>query len=74
MEFATIATRDKLLPPEQWLEQSPPGDLEPLFRARRPPRRLQPADNLAQSIQRLAPPLLTHFRVVMILSIVDKFS
>ena len=48
----------------QRLEQPPPHDLESLLGARRPPRGLDPADHVAQPIERLAPALAAHLDVV----------
>jgi hypothetical protein len=41
-------------------EQAPADDLKPLLGTGRPPRRLQPADDVPQPVQRLAPPLARH--------------
>ena len=46
------------------LEEPPPNDLEPLLRARRPPGGFHPPDDVAQAIQRLAPPLPANLHVV----------
>jgi len=46
------------------LEQAPPHDLESLFSACRAPRRLNAANYISQTIQRLASALASHFNII----------
>ena len=48
----------------QRLEEPPAHDLEPLLGAGRPPRGLDPADHVAQPVERLAPALAAHLDIV----------
>src|SRR5262245_8201959 len=46
------------------LKQPPPNNLKSFFGTGRPPRRLNPADNVPKSIERLAPAYATDLHIV----------
>src|SRR5258707_3486672 len=57
-----VAVR-KLRRISQWLEEPPPHDLEPLFGARRSPRRFDPPHDIAQTFQRFASALAAYLHI-----------
>src|SRR5438045_1372465 len=57
-------TRHELLLRDQWLEQPPAHDFEAFFGAGWSPRRLDTPDDVAQSVERIAPTLAADLGII----------